>query len=218
MGSRSSRRLVRLLLLVVAAWSVTTGLATPLRAQQVGEIPGQPGARASFQYRESADSVVLRYSEHLSALGDEDSGRSVVVYGNGRVVVHYPAVMTRAGDYTLQLSRAEMRELLGRVLQRNFVDLDERDARRPLEPAPPSEGELFAVHDEAVSTIELNLDAYRPAGKRVAERRNVKREVRYYALRTYARRHPQNRSLQDLAAVQSELMAFLEREDLEPVR
>ena len=218
MGSRPSRRFARLLLLVVAAWFATTAVALPVRAQQAGETPGQARERASFQYREAADSVVLRYSEHLSALAGADSGRSVVVYGDGRVVVHYPALMKRAGDYTLRLSRVEMRELLERVVARDFVDLDEGEARRPLESPARAGAELFAVHDAATSTIEVNLETYRPAGSRGVERRNVKREVRYYGLRAYARRYPENASLQKLAAVQSELMGFLERDDLEPAR
>jgi hypothetical protein len=159
----------------------------------------------------------MSYREQLGAIGGADSGRSVVVYGDGRVVVHYPAVMKRAGDYSLQLTRGELRELLDRVLEENFVDLDEATARRPLEPEASEAGEFFAVHDEATSTIELNLDAYRAAGNRGVERRGVKRKVRYYALRAHARRHPQNASLQNLAAVQSELMALMERDDLEPL-
>ena len=207
---------------VVLAWGLAgvAGAAAPS-----GVTPGNsgPAQGASFEYRQSADHVVMRYQETLSALADSDSGRSVVIYGDGRVVVHYPALMTRAGDYSLRLSPAELRALLGRVVERGFVDLDVAEARRRPQatreggaagrPEPPPE--MFAVFDEATSTIELNLESYRPRGSQSAARKGVKTSVRFYALRAYARRYPKNAALQNLAAVQTELMALLERQDLE---
>jgi hypothetical protein len=206
---------------LAAVWGVTAAAAAS--GQQGPSAPVPERERASFEYRESSDSVVLRYQESLSALAGSDSGRSVVVTGDGRVVVHYPAAMTRAGEYTLRLTRPEMRALLARVVERNFVDLDEGRARQRTrargagaaagESAPPAE--LFAVFDEATSTIELNLESYRAAGSLGAPRRGVKRNIRFYALRAHAKRDPENVSLQDLAAVQAELMALSERDDLE---
>ena len=137
------------------------------------------------------------------------------------MVVHYPAFMTRAGDYTVQLGPAEIRALLAGVVDRGFVDLDEAEARQALSPRSPSRAgqpaQLFAVFDEPTSSIELNLESYRAPGSRASPRRDLKREVRFYAVRAHARRYPGNAALQDLAAVQDVLLEILQREDLERV-
>ena len=78
---------------------------------------GASGAGASAGFARDAATVVVSYTEVLGEIGEADAGPSVHVHGDGRVRVHYPAYMTRAGDWELQLSAEELLQAIAEIIK-----------------------------------------------------------------------------------------------------
>jgi hypothetical protein len=192
-------------------------LALLLSASSPAPVGGAEAEPATFEVATDPATVVVLFSETHGEVGEADAGSSLRVYGDGRVVVHHPRYMRRAGDFTLQLSRAEMRLLLASLVGRGVVEFDEAATRREKREVDASlraqRSELFAVADPSVTTVEIRLRRYAPGGAG-GEARDVERRIRWRGLRSDARRYPAIRAIQDLAAVQRELRALMDREDL----
>ena len=189
------------------------------RAQAPQAAPA--GAQPTFAYSGDPATVVLSFGEILGAIEDPDPGPSLRVYGDGRVVVHYPDYMKRAGDYSFQLGREEMGGLLRSLIEKEVVEFDEAAARRGLRQAAAARradpGELFAVSDDATTEIGLRLDRYTPPAGRGPERLGVEKRISWHGLRAQARHYPGVAAIQKLAAARRELVALMEREDLAKV-
>ena len=87
---------------------------------------GKPTERTypAFQYSETAAEPVIEYNLVHHMLAEPDPEPLLRIYGNGRVHVHYPAYMTRAGNYELQLSQPELRTLLRALATDGIIDFD----------------------------------------------------------------------------------------------
>ncbi len=168
---------------------------------------------AVVEYSRDPSMVLVHFRERLVALEDEDPGPSLTVYGDGRVAVHYPRYMKRAGEYTLQLDPEELGGLMRSLASRRLVEFDEPAVRQRKAEAARSRAQLFEVFDATTTEIELNLERYQPAaGARVL--RNVHKRLAWHGLRADAKRYPELTELGDLAAAHRELQALLERPDL----
>ncbi len=216
----------------VIVWLATASIAA---AQGAATVP-DPGAAAplAFDYPRDPAVVVVSLTEELGALEVFDPGPSLRIYGDGRLVVHYPEYMTRAGDYELRLNRTEMDPLLRSLLARRVVEFgadavrrSKRDVvavrRAPAATRAPGQGEeraaVYAIFDASTTRIELRLDRYRPASPAgavavQAEQRNVEKEIVWYGLRADAEHYPEIAEIQDLEAAHVELRAFFDRSDL----
>jgi hypothetical protein len=192
------------------------GGAGAARAQAPDAPPG--GAQASFAYSGDPATVVLSFTEILGAIEDPDPGPSLRVYGDGRVVVHYPEYMNRAGDYTFQLRRDEMEGLLRSLLEKEVVEFDEAATRRSVRETAAARragsGEFSAVFDASTTEIGLRLSRYTPPAGRGPERLGVEKRISWHGLRAHARRYPGVAAIQKLATARRELVALMEREDL----
>ena len=168
---------------------------------------------AVVEYSRDPSTVLVHFLERIVALEDEDPGPSLDVYGDGRVAVHYPRYMKRAGDYTLQLGPEELGGLMRSLASRRIIEFDEGTVRQRKAEAAQSRAELFEVFDATTTEIELRLERYRPApGAR--ELRNVHKRLAWNGLRADARRYPEVAELAQLAAAHQELRALMERPDL----
>jgi hypothetical protein len=192
------------------------GVAGVALAQTPPAAPAE--AQASFAYSRDPAKLVLSFDEVLGAIEDPDPGASLRVYGDGRVVVHYPDYMTRAGDYSFQLGRDEMEGLLRSLIDKEVVEFDEAATRRGVREAAAARrtdaGEFFAAFDAAATEIRLRLDRYTPPAGRGPERLGVEKRISWRGLRAQARHYPDVAAIQKLAAARRELVALMEREDL----
>ena len=68
----------------------------------------------AVRYSRDPQAIVASFTEVLAEMDDPDPGPSVTVYGDGRVLVHYPHYMKRAGDWELRLSGEELDALIAR--------------------------------------------------------------------------------------------------------
>ena len=130
--------------------------------------------------------------------------------------------MKRAGDYSLQLTQAEMEALLSSLVQGGLIDFNPEAtqaqmrqvaaARRAQATQAGQRAVLTTRSDEATVSIEIRLNRYIPAGG--PARDNVTKRLSWTGVGDDAEQYPSITALQALAAVQRQLLALTERADL----
>jgi hypothetical protein len=197
--------LQHLSLIAVALVCITTGAA--VNAQVTA-------------YATDADSVVLRYSFRHGEIAAAESGPSLVIYGDGRARVHYPAYMKRSGDRDVRLTRAEITELLNGLTGAGALDIDTDNLRSEVRQAaretesgitrPDGVQEVGVaeyVSDAPVTIIEMNV--IRGQG---AAAKPVRKLIRLQNLQHDARRFRKIAALQGFAEAETRLTAIMERD------
>ncbi len=204
-------------------WRVRTSLIFFVFALSYVFGIGSASGQADFGYARDRRVPVVSFTEILGEIGDPDRGPSLKIYGDGYVVVHYPRYMKRAGDYALQLGPLEMENLVRSLVDKNILEFDAAAVRqRKREAETFAQGgiqtPLFTILDASTTLIEVRLDRYRPAGYNTQEVRDVHKRITWYSLRSDAERHPQIEAIQNLAAAERELLALMQRQDLEKIQ
>ena len=118
------------------------------------------GARSSFGLPVQP---VIRYQQNIHMLSSVDDKPSFQVFGDGHVLVHFPAYMKMSGDYEMQLAEAELIDLLHSLSGNGVMDFDEKKhkvERRVEEKALKAKGQFFAISDTVGTTVEIRLDEY----------------------------------------------------------
>ena len=209
---------IRCAVIIVCVIFLFSGpLATGVQAQQDG----------SFSYSSDADAVILQYSLEIGMLKNTDPTPILTVYGDGRVNVHFPAYMKKAGDYRLQLTERELSSLLTSMIEKGVMEFDEKavktmkkNAARQRREAAKSRGETSEdvyYSDGETTVIEMYLDGYRPAGKSGPMREKVRKKVSWHGLRWDAKQNPGIASLKGIADVEHELRGLVEHKDLQKI-
>ena len=174
-------------------------------------------AQLSYEVSSSPDVVVLQLSQDVG-IRAADETPLVRIYGAGRVVVHFPDYMRRAGDYELELSPAAFEDLVGAAVK-TMLPFDSTATEAlvvALEEEARDEGLLFSVSDEAMTTLEVRVERYRPEGAAEDVGESVKRVV-WTGLGSDAERFGDVVALRDLAGVYRQLLTLTEHPDLEAV-
>lgn len=202
-------------------------LGSVLLLARVASAAPLAGAPATIEVDRRPDAVVVTFREVLGEIGGVDRGPTLTVYGDGRMVAHYPRYMKRAGDYERHLAPGEVDELVGSLAAKGVLDFDAPAVRgaarasliasRERARAANAPIELFEVSDAATTVIEVNVDRYR-AGTGAREVRRLAKRVAWTGVRTDAQRHPDVPALRDLAAAEQELRALREHPAFTRVR
>lgn len=183
-----------------AVLALATVVATAVWAQAV-------------QYSRDPGAVVARYQELPGEIAEADRGRSVTVYGDGRVLVHHPHYTRSAGDYTTRLDAAELDALVGALVAEGVLTFDAAATRTATREAAAgargADDRAAADLDVVVSDVDLTVLELHANG--------VAKTVRWSGLRGDAARHPTVGPLQGLARAEREMRALLERADLQKV-
>jgi hypothetical protein len=174
------------------------------------------------------DAVVVVYREVLGEIGDADRGPTLTVYGDGRLVAHYPRYMKRAGDYEHRLTAAQLDTLLGSLAAKGILDFDAPAVRTATRASLIASREraraanapiaLFEASDASTTVIDVSVDRYRAATPGAREVRRLTKHVAWTALRTDVERHPDVPALRELAAAEQELRALREHPAFTRVR
>ena len=179
------------------------------------------GGTAVIAASRRADVAVVTYRELLGEIGDADHGPILRLYGDGRMVAHYPAYMRRTGDYEQRLAPGELDRLLRSLADKGVLEFDAAAVRaatrasmtaarqRALRAGTPVT--VFEAADAATTVIEVNLDRYRGAAPGAREVRGLAKRVVWTGLRADAEHHPDVAAIQELAACEQELRALRER-------
>ncbi len=177
-------------------------------------------APQAFQASENPGTVVIQLTQDVGVEGDDTP--LLRIYGDGRVLVHFPVYMRRAGDYGLRLDSTELDGLLQTFVQGGLVDFSVervreeirqvRDARRRAALDTGGRLTLTTRSDEAVVVIDVRLERY--TGADGAVRQDVEARVSSAGLQFDAANLPGVASLQSLAAIERQLIALTSHPDL----
>ena len=187
------------------------------------EEKGKPTERTypAFKYSETAAEPVIEYNLVHHMLAKPDPVPLLRIYGNGRVHVHYPAYMTRAGNYELQLSQSELRILLRALATDGIIDFDPAATRYQRQQLNAQQraatGTLFYVSDSSDTVIGIRLNEYqkRPGTARIL---NLEKRFIWPDLKQDARRFPQLREITNANKAAQRLDTLLHRADLVKIR
>jgi hypothetical protein len=179
---------------------------------------------ALFELPSNPQALVLRFSESYVSIADPDPGSSLEIHADGRVVVHYPPYMKRAGDYEMHLSAGALRSLVASQLARGVAEFDPVSARKRVREVALERGraagserpELFVAADASISRIELRLRRYTAAGR--PSQVDLVKQISWKGLAAHARRYPEIPALEELARAQTELLELMQSTDLVRVR
>ena len=179
--------------------------------------PVPASAQLSFDISSSPNAVVLQLREDVG-IRDADDTPLVRIYGDGRVAVHFPDYMRRAGDYELRLPEDTLQELMqaaaGSILSFDSAVTESRV--RALETAERNDGVVVRVSHRTTTILEVRYEQYRPAGAAVDIRDGVKR-VAWTGLVSDAERFRDVTALRDLAGIRRQVRALADHPDLEAV-
>ena len=159
---------------------------------------------SGFDFDRSPDAVVLRFVESAGELASNEGRRSLVLYGDGRLVVEQPRAMIAGGRHESRLDEAGMRALLGSMRDRGVPRFDATRVRASLAASraarrgPPL---LFASSDPSVIELEIALAEGGAAPQT--------RQLRWVGLRADRKRHPEQRELEALDRACTELRAMI---------
>ena len=116
-----------------------------------------------FATDNAASDPVIHYQQNIHMLSAVDDLPSLRVFGNGRVLVHYPAYMKKAGDYEMQLNDAELVNLIQSLSSNGVMDFDEakvKAKKQAFEKALKAKGQFYAISDAVETIVDINLDEY----------------------------------------------------------
>ena len=188
----------------------------------LAQTAGKPdiGFNPRFEFSRTSSEPIIEYNLIQHLLAEPDPEPLLRVYGDGKVLMHFPSYMRRAGDYELHLSRSELMALLRSLAADGILDFDPaavRQNKRQLEAQQLTAGvELFTQSDVTETVIQVRLDGYQrgPDSARIVD---LNRRFNWPNLEHDARRFPQSEALRGAAAGAGRLHGFLRRSDLQPV-
>lgn len=204
--SRSTLRLCFFAFIVSAMLLPVGGRAEPAN----GQLP-------LFQYSTQASAPLIEYNLMHEMLAEPDAEPLLRIYGDGRVHVHIPAYMKKAGDYEIKLSSSELDALVLSLSQDGVVDFDHGSTRENLrrlnQQRRVATGTLWEVSDVTETVIEVNLDRYQRNSASTPVT-GLKKRFSWKSLQMDAKRYPESMVIQGAAASARRLHAVIQRPDL----
>lgn len=191
-----SRRAWLLALVVVRFVAPSVAFSTPAGGRPVTHDPAPTAVVASFR-------------EILGEVAGEDRGPTIDVYGDGRIAVHRPHYMVRAGEWTARLRPQELQALLATLVDDGVLDFDGPASRGRLararadRRAAARRGEALVYEVSDPSVVEITLRA-----------NGRERTIVWTGLRGDAWVHPEMPELQGLRRAHDTLRALADRPGL----
>lgn len=198
MFRKTMKKYITLLFFVFSLFSVGS-----LHAQKI-VAPGDntPGFRFSTAPgRALHDPVqpVVHYQQNISMLAEIDDRPSLSVYGDGRVRVHFPEYMKKAGDYEMKISEDEVAGLVRSLYEDGVLEFDEDKVKakmRSERKALRQSGQLYAISDAMETVVEIRLDEYQ-RNRSSASIKNFHKRFQWKNIEQYALRFNQQREIVD---------------------
>ena len=176
-----------------------------------------------FDYPRDAGYVVVEYTQTLDMILDADPEPQLRIYGDGRVLVHYPAYMKRAGDYEMQLTDAELQQLLNSLEQKGILKFNrskvlQLKSQSAARIAASSGNKIVTTRsDDSRTRININLDAYTSVLSSVPQL-DIRQEVKWKNLRWDAQEFPDVTELKNAAAAEQVLRDLLTHRNLVKIK
>lgn len=133
--------------------------------------PASDGApRGSFGYETEpppgGEEPLLELSYEGGMIKNPDPTPFVRVYPGGRVLVHYPAYMKKAGDYELQLGDEELEGLLASFADEEVLTAESEELNA-MASSLRAEGEMVERPDDhgVAAVVKIQAESFTPAGR-----------------------------------------------------
>ena len=168
-------------------------------------------AQPAFQFSTTSSEPLIEFNLVHHMLAQPDPTPLLRVYGNGRVHVHYPAYMKKAGEYEMYLNRGQIIELLRMLSDNGIMDFNEaaiKAERRQLETARRNAtGEIFHISDDSDTHIDIRLKQFQRAGTS-RPINNFTKQFRWRNLKSDVARYPGSASITKAANATATLEAL----------
>ena len=181
-------------------------------------------AEKSIGYSQEPSQIILEYTVSINELADQDPTPLLRIFGDGTVNVHYPFYMKRAGDYHLQLSDQELKELISFLNDNGLFDFDAPKIRQLKNEKllklqaesfeTGSESVLFETHDAATSIFMYKVERYVTDKDGNTLVMPWLKQIKWHGLKTDAQRFPNIKEIKGLAAIEIKLKNIADRDDL----
>ena len=129
---------------------------------------GEQSAGFSFATGVAAIEPVIHFQQNIQMLAGINDRPTLQIFGNGRVLVHYPVYMKKAGDYEMQLDEAELVALIQSLSGNGLMTFDEKKVKEKIKQhkkASKAKGEFYEISDAVESVIDISLDEYQENNK-----------------------------------------------------
>lgn len=197
--------------------TITVALACAVLA--IAVIPAAAQSPV-VEFPSFAGAVVLEYNVIHHMLAQPDPEPLMRIFADGRVRVHYPVYMAKAGDYEVRLSTAELHGLFDELATSGIMDFDAEAVsaeKERVEAVERAGGVLHHVSDVSETVIDIRVKSYRPAGSAAAIA-DFEKSIRWPNIHTDAQRFKGIAEVQALARAVERLRAIINRSDLSRVR
>jgi len=181
-----------------------------------------PDTEASFTHPRDSSFLVLSYTQSHDMLAEEDPTPLLRIYGDGRVRVHIPRYMKRAGDYTMRLEPEELQSLLRSLYTSGVLTFDHEVVaiwREQAQVARASSegGTLFDISDDTWTILRVRLGQLEdPAAGHVID--DLDHTVTWPNVEWEAKHYPSVEALSGLATAERSVRAMLSHSRLEAVQ
>jgi len=142
---------------------------------------------------------IISYRLDIAMLANIDDRPTMDVYGDGRVEVHYPMYMKRAGDFQMRLDEEELVELIRSLSANGVLEFDDRKVKKSIRDKKKqsrAKGRLHAISDAAVSVIDVRLDEYQKNSS-ASPVKKFHKQFKWTNIEHDARRYPKERDIVD---------------------
>ena len=171
-------------------------------------------AQPFFSYSPDPNTRVISYSETPEMLATPDLIPRIQVFGDGRVWVHFPEYMTKAGDYETWLNSGEMHLLL--LALSGAFDFDPKavkQSRKLIKEAKEQQsGIIYYRSDDILEEVAVRLDSFQ--ANSAAATRGINLNISWKNIVSDASDYPEIAGLQKLKGARNSIRALLERDDL----
>ncbi|HHO59815.1 MAG TPA: hypothetical protein ENJ64_06185 [Thiotrichales bacterium] len=176
--------------------------------------------QSGFRLPGDATVPVIEYRRHIAMLANAPSQLQLQVYADGRVHVHFPVYMKKAGDYDYQLSATELVQLIRSLTDNGMMEFDPlavQQQKRSYDNRMKARGEYFAVSDAVESVVTIRLPWYQKSLLSPVQT-NLVKNFSWKNLEQDARRYRDNTSIQSAAAAMQALDSLLQHPAMRKVK
>jgi hypothetical protein len=154
--------------------------SSALFAQRIVES-GDRSAGFRFATDDAVSQPVIHYQQNIQMLAGIDDRPTFKVYGSGRVLVHYPVYMKKAGDYEMQLDETELVALIQSLSSNGLMAFDEKKVKEKIKgrkKAAKAKGQFYEISDAVESVVEITLDEYQE-NKKSKKIKNFNKRIKW---------------------------------------
>ena len=178
-------------------------------------------ARPVFEYPQDSTFLLISYSQKIPLITNQDPQPTLQIFGNGKVMVHFPVYMKKAGDYEMQLSQEQLHQLLRLIEERNLFQFDRRSVlllKQDVDNRVDIKSKNLNVRSEHVHTnIQVNLEFYSSPEKGIVQSQ-LKKRISWTNLKWEAQQYPNITALVNAAIIEEKLQQIINHPGLRKIK